>query len=135
MSPRTIFRVLLILLCVITYFLTRNTKLDFGNSTSECEDNLRMPNQVIIDKSEIYLHVGDTAYLKATVLPIHSIKNVSWDCMNPEIASVDCGTIIGKSIGNTYVTVSTLLGSTAAQCTIHVVDANKGIPKNKTTKK
>lgn len=126
---KTFVPFLLILLCVFTYYASRNTELDFDSDISECEDDLRMPNQVVLNKSVVYLHVGDTAYLEATVLPFHSSQNLSWDSMNPDVVSVHGGTIVGKAVGDTYIVASTLLGGIATNCTVHVVDEKKNTRK------
>lgn len=79
---------------------------------------------VSLDVSEVYLTVGGTAVLTATVQPEDATnKNVSWFTDDAEVATVDEeGVVTAVGPGETYITVLTEDGDYDAYCAVYVED-------------
>mgnify|MGYP000849272655 CR=1 FL=1 len=75
---------------------------------------------VTLNHNAITLEVGESIQLVATVLPSYATnQNVTWSVNNSNVI-VENGKIIGKEIGNVIVTVTTLDGNYAAQCSVTI---------------
>ncbi len=83
---------------------------------------------VTLDKTSVELGLGRSITLKATVTPINATnKNVKWSSSNPSVASVDeNGKVVGQSLGEATITVTTVDGGKTATATIRVVENASG---------
>ncbi len=78
-------------------------------------------DNVKLDKTSVYLNVGNMDVLKATVSPYNAAsKKIIWDSSNPDVAQVSDGIITAKSEGTAIITVTTDDGGKTAQCTVTV---------------
>ena len=78
---------------------------------------------VELNQNDIYLQVGSTQTLKATIYPSNATnQNVSWSSSNTDIASVIDGTITAKTLGDAQVTVTTEDQNKTATCVVHVTN-------------
>jgi hypothetical protein len=81
-------------------------------------------NGVTLNKNSIFLIVGGTETLTATVSPSNATnKTVGWSTSNPNVATVTYGTINALSLGSATITVTTAEGSKTAACTVTVMVA------------
>jgi lysophospholipase L1-like esterase len=75
---------------------------------------------VTLNHNAITLEVGESVQLVATVLPSYATnQNVTWSVNNSNVI-VENGKIIGKEIGHSVVTVTTLDGNYTAQCSVTI---------------
>jgi formylglycine-generating enzyme required for sulfatase activity len=79
-------------------------------------------SDVQLDKTELTLLRGETAILKATVLPADADNPaISWKSNNKSVAKVDNnGMVIAESVGTAVITVTTEEGGKTAKCTVTV---------------
>ncbi len=82
-----------------------------------------------LDKSAITIDKGETAVLKAVMMPAEAYQYAGWTSSAPEIAAVDnLGRIMALSEGKATVTASTFDGSGIVKiCEVTVKDVNVGI--------
>ena len=74
---------------------------------------------VTLDKPSVTLSVGETATLKATVMPENaSNKSVTWASSNPEVATVSGGVVTAVAPGSATVTATA--GDKKASCSVTV---------------
>jgi len=86
---------------------------------------------VTLDQETLTLMVDGTATLTATVLPEDATnKDVTWASDNPDIATVDNGTVTAKAAGTATITVTTVDGNKSATCTLTVQDEEEGVVIN-----
>ena len=92
--------------------------------------NKVLPTSLSLSVSELNLFVSESGKISATVLPSDALSSqVSYSSKNENIVSVDeNGIVVGKSVGNTVITVSTVNG---IKKTVNVVVSKKIIPVNK----
>lgn len=95
-------------------------------------------NSVSLDKTNLELAIGNTATLKATILPNNATnKNVSWSSSNPSVATVSStGEVKGIAKGNATITVKTEDGGKTATCRVTVVETKipvSGVGLNKSS--
>ena len=84
---------------------------------------------VTLDKETVTIKEGETATLKATVLPENATnKNVTWSSSNENIATVANGVVTGIAEGTTTITVKTQDGSFEDICQV-IVEKNVSIIK------
>ena len=77
---------------------------------------------VQLDKTEATIKVGETTTLRATVKPENATnKNVTWNSLDEEVATIENGVVTGKKEGKTTVTVETDDGNHIANCNIEVI--------------
>ena len=78
---------------------------------------------VTLDKSELELEIGESATLKATVLPAEANQEVTWDSSDKSVARVDAnGAITARKAGTTVITANSPEFKSAS-CTVTVVPA------------
>jgi len=77
---------------------------------------------VSLDETELFLAVGDSRQLTASVLPKDASDNtVSWETSSPGVASVDkSGKVTAVSTGTATITATTKDGSKTATCIVTV---------------
>ena len=77
---------------------------------------------VNLDKLDLYVGVGKTATLTASIVPPNAHnQNVSWESSDPDVATVDNGIVAGKTLGKATITVTTEDGKYTAKCYVVVV--------------
>ena len=82
----------------------------------------RHVKSVSLDKSELYIYIGQSKTLTATVLPSTSNKSVTWTSSDESVASVDQnGLVTAVSYGSTTITVTTTDGGYTANCSVTVL--------------
>lgn len=106
-----------------------------GGKTASCNISvIVLPTSVSLDKRSDVIDVGETATLKATVLPEDaSIKDVEWISSNPDVATVNNGVVTAVSRGTATIKVTTKQGSKTASCVVTVIAHPKSISLNKTS--
>ena len=79
-------------------------------------------NNITLDKGRLGLNEGETAQLKATVLPENATnKNVTWSSSDPSVAAVDQnGNVKVFNEGTATVTVTTEDGNKSSSCLVKV---------------
>ncbi|MCL2290552.1 MAG: Ig-like domain-containing protein [Bacteroidetes bacterium] len=78
---------------------------------------------VLLNKTELTLSVGETETLVVTVFPEDADnKAVSWASNNPAIATVTNGKITAKAVGTAMIIVTTADGNKTANCTVIVIE-------------
>ena len=75
-----------------------------------------------LDQPEVELLVGETAILKATLIPKNANKTVIWESSKPDVATVEKGKITAVAFGITTITATTHNGHTA-KCAVVVIQA------------
>lgn len=99
-----------------------------GNIQATCSVTVvKRVTSVILDKESLFLLVGETSTLTATVLPDDATdKTVTWNSGNSSIATVENGVIKGVGIGETVITATA--GFTTARCPVSVIlDSSAGV--------
>ena len=80
---------------------------------------------VSLTPSTLNLKVGETGTLTATVTPSNATDTgVIWKSSNPEVATINYGTVTAKSNGTTVITVTTYDGDFVASSTVTVGDGS-----------
>lgn len=79
-------------------------------------------NGVKLNTLSMYMAVGDSGQLTATVLPASAVnKNVTWSSSNPNVADVDAnGMVTAVGAGTAVITVTTEDGGKTATCSVTV---------------
>lgn len=77
-------------------------------SCKKHEENPTVVTDVMINKAEITLLIGDTLRLSATIVPANAkVKNVIWESNDPDIATIDAGGLVTAiAVGETFVTAT-----------------------------
>ena len=103
-----------------------------GNCSAECVVTASIDTESItLDKSEISLSVGESATLTATVTPADATdQNITWTSSNPDIASVENGTVKALKAGTSTITAE--CSGKKAECTVTVTIPVSGISLDKT---
>ena len=94
-----------------------------GGKVAKCTVNvLKHVSSVRFDASEVKLNLGQSATLKATVLPANaSNKAVKWSTSNSAVVSVsESGVVKAVSGGSAVITVTTVDGAKSARITVNV---------------
>ena len=96
-----------------------------GAKTAECTVtvNPKVVNVtgVKLDKTSASISVNESVTLVATVLPENATnKAVTWSSNDNNVATVENGSVRGKSAGSAVITVTTVDGSFEAKCTVTV---------------
>lgn len=107
---------------------------DVSGSTSSTTEEVVHAKSVSLNKSVLALEVGETATLKATVLPKNATnKNVTFSIENSNVASIDQnGLVTALSLGTTKATVTTEDGGLSKSITVGVVE-EKTVSKTELT--
>ena len=83
---------------------------------------------VKLDKTELPLVVGGNATLIATVGPDTATdKSVTWESSDPNVATVEDGTVTAVKEGEATIIVKTVDGGSTATCTVKVTQATYSI--------
>lgn len=83
---------------------------------------------VSLDKATLELFTGESKTLTATVLPETATdKSVTWESSNPDVATVEGGTVTAVKEGEATITVKTVDGGITATCTVKVTQATYNI--------
>ena len=77
-------------------------------------------NGIKFDKTELDLLVGETVTLNPIFIPTNANKTASWESSDPNVATVDKGTVTGIAFGTTTITVTIPSGRTA-KCSVTVI--------------
>jgi len=81
---------------------------------------------VNVEPKRVFLEVGETVMLKATVIPENAAnKNVRWSSNNPEIATVENGLVTAIAQGRTSIIVTTEDKGRIATCVVTVFGDEK----------
>lgn len=98
------------------------TEITETEETPEEIDNTIKVSEILLDKSEINLHVGEEAELHATVVPSDATeKSVAWISNDTAIAVINNGKVIGSGVGTTNIIAYATDGSgIKSQCKISV---------------
>ena len=84
---------------------------------------------VSLDKTAITLNVGETAALKASVIPdIATDQTVTWKSSSSAVATVKDGVVTAVSAGTATITVTTVDGGKTATCAVTVTPASSTVP-------
>ncbi|MBQ7901245.1 MAG: Ig-like domain-containing protein, partial [Clostridia bacterium] len=76
---------------------------------------------ITLNCSTLTVGVGNSAVLTATVMPDNATNpELSWVSSSDKIATVNNGTVVGKSVGTALITVTTADGGFAATCEVSV---------------
>jgi len=94
-----------------------------GQKMSTCLVKVAWPvDRVVLDNSTVILTVGKSQRLAAYVIPNDAPDiSVKWESSNPGIVEVVDGVIVAKALGTATVTVTTVVGSRKASCTVRVI--------------
>ncbi|MCM1364608.1 MAG: Ig-like domain-containing protein [Faecalibacterium sp.] len=101
-----------------------------GGKTATCVVKVLEPvTDVSLDASELLLAVGDSAALKAEVLPEHAtVKTVTWKSSNANVVTVSSsGEIKAVGQGKAVITCTTNDGEKTAACEITVYEPVTGV--------
>ncbi len=78
---------------------------------------------VTLGTDKLELFTGESQTLTATVAPNNATnKNVTWGSNNPDVATVEGGTVTAVKAGEAIITVTTAEGNYTATCTVTVTD-------------
>lgn len=99
-----------------------------GGKTATCEVEVMAKrvnvSGVKLNKTSTVILRGHAETLEATVEPDNaSVKDVTWESSNPEVATVDAGVVSALALGTTTITVTTKDGNKTASCEV-TVDAD-----------
>ena len=84
---------------------------------------------VTLSDSNLYLAVGGSATLTATVAPADaSNKSVAWATGDASVATVNNGTVTAVGVGITAIAVATVDGEKIATCTVTVTGTGTATP-------
>ena len=96
--------------------------LGIGYTTASVAPTVIPVTSVSLDKNTLNIKKGESATLTATVKPSDATnRSVKWSANNSNVA-VNNGTVSGKAVGTSVVTVTTDDGGYTAQCTVNVAE-------------
>ncbi|MDR2010262.1 MAG: Ig-like domain-containing protein [Bacteroidales bacterium] len=101
----------------------------FTHSCDKDKEKEYNVSSVSLDSEELNIGEGDTVYLVCTVKPKQA-KNqeVKWKSSDPDVASVDeQGVIVGVSLGEALITVTSVEGNKKAACKVIVSNDINGV--------
>lgn len=97
-------------------------KANCGGVSAECSIEVRptLPSYVQLNKTQVYLKIGQTYYLTAIVFPPTTTdKTVTWESTDANVASVDAnGKVTAIGIGKAKIKAK--CGHVASTCTVEV---------------
>ena len=97
-----------------------------GTVTATCEVTVIVPvEEVVLSNEELYLNIGDTFQLGASVRPVYATnQSITWSSSDDSVASVDSnGFLVAKKVGSATITVTTEDGGHTDTCEVTVVPA------------
>lgn len=101
--------------------------LNLGSSSTVAVES------VSLDQETLTLAEGENAKLTATVLPENATnKNVTWTSDNPDVATVEGGTVTAVAAGSANITATTEDGGHTATCAVTVNAKQPEVPEVKT---
>lgn len=113
---------------IITEGELKNNGEITNNGTIQDPSAIIPVENVSLSETKLTLNVGNKQTLNATVKPENATnKTINWVSNNPEIATVENGTVTAIAAGTATITVSTEDGEKTASCEVTVTD-----PKNQT---
>ena len=103
-----------------------------GSCHAECVITVPVETESIsLDKTELSIDVGDTAILTATITPADATdQTITWTSSNPNIVTVENGTIKALKTGATIITAES--SGKKAECKVTVIVPVTGITLDKT---
>ena len=103
-----------------------------GSCSAECIITVPVETESIsLDKTELSIAIGETATLTATITPADATdKTITWTSSNPDIASVENGTVKALKAGTTTITAE--CSGKKAECKVTVTVPVTGISLDKT---
>ena len=103
-----------------------------GSCSAECVITVPVETESIsIDKTEISIAIGETATLTATITPADAAdQTITWTSSNPDIASVENGTVKALKAGTATITAE--CSGKKAECKVTVTVPVSGISLDKT---
>lgn len=99
---------------------TANILAQAGDQQATCIITvIKKVTSITLDKETLTLPAGSTSTLTATVLPENATdKTVTWESLDPEVATVDNGVVKGIGAGITNILATS--GDIIAVCTVYV---------------
>ncbi len=92
-----------------------------SGKTATCTVTVTVPaTGVVLDQTDVTLHVGATQQLTATLTPADSTDSLTWHSDNEAVVTVNRGVLTGVGVGTANVTVATASGFTAS-CKVTVI--------------
>ncbi|MCM0649609.1 Ig-like domain-containing protein [Clostridium swellfunianum] len=94
----------------------------------------RMANTIELDKTNLYIKVGDSTLLKANIMPSDAVnKELIWKSSDNRIVEVDSnGYVKALKKGSAYITVTLKDGNLIASCEVNVIKPKKiNVPNNR----
>lgn len=93
----------------------------FGVFSCTLDDNgPKTATSVVLNKDNVNIMVGESVTLTATVLPEKLKMGVTWQILDPKIASCDKGVVKGLSEGVTYAVATSADGNRKTSCMVSV---------------
>ena len=117
---------LIVIQCTTTR--TKWFRTEYGsNPAALFRQNIVKISDIVLDKNQMTLVVGQTGKLTETIFPDNaSNKSVSWNSSNSSVASVDqSGVVLGKAKGTARITVTTEDGGYTYGCVVTVSEENE----------
>ena len=104
-----------------------------GGKTAECAVTVTVPTgSVTLDKTSLFLAVGETAQLTATVKPDDATdKNVVWTSSDESVSKVDNGKVTAVKAGKAMITAK--CGGKTAECAVTVTAPTGSVTLDKTS--
>ena len=101
-----IIKIVLVLIVIISlYFIITGLS---SEDEKEVKNNDILETGLIVNPTSIKLEVGEEKEVTATVVPENATyKNLNWEVANPNLISLEGGTIKGLSAGTTYIKITT----------------------------
>ena len=106
MKNKLIIIAIVIIAIISIIIITNNTSKE--PEVNVIEDNIIYEESIKVSTNKVNLNVGDTYQVNAEVLPYNATyKNVNWNSINTNIATVNNGLITGINPGSTMIHVAT----------------------------
>lgn len=107
--------------CVLTLSQTSDVRITFNRITGEVKATVLVPATALtLDRTDVALYKGQTAYLAAAVTPSHTTDTVIWTSSDPSVATVSSGVV--TAVGGGTATITATAGEKSADCTVTVTE-------------
>ncbi len=107
-----------------------------ASGTSDYVTVIRRATSLRLSDSTLFLTVNEHARLTATVLPSDaSDQGVSWNVLNPEVATCTDGIVVARGGGQTIVSATSEDGGFTLHCTVFVSVPVQGVSLSETSLK